>query len=881
MTEENASSTTCTVSEFTYDSLGNVTQVSAPGVTSSNPLVTTYDYEYDGATVVQDPKIGQPVAVTDPLGHINHYRYDTQGRLLTATDPAGHTTTNTYNLAGQIATATLPATGQTGPGLGGIAYTYLYMGGPNTGTAIYDEAANAVRTTYTLYGKEGELKEVGGDMADPVHYRYDEMLRLTEIANPADRTLSYYFYDQRGDIWAELLVNTNDPTDRVQRSYTYDDMGNLTRQEDAYSYHTPVPKRILRFTYDSTDFKPTGVYADDELTVPIATFTYDSWRRMASRTDREGVQEFSYGDADALQSVTTTYTGLPSKTVSYTYKHNGARATMGTPAGTFTYGYDTTGRPTTLTNPLSETTNWAYESVRGLLESQTSANGIVASYVYDALGRPTQITNKDASANIVSQFTVSSSGGFDGAGNRLEVTANVPSSTALSGVTDWTYDNQNRLTAEVSARAGGWNHTHGYDAAGNLTTLRGQSQTYDYQNQLTGGTGLGSFEYDERGNPTTFNGVSLSWDEQDNLTTVGSATSPTLTAGYSADGLRAWKDSGTSKTYFLYDGTSPILEMDDSGNALALNTLGANGLVSRWEQSKDSSTSGMTGATDATEGNLSGTAFYSFDERGNVSDVDYANSSYTDVLGTAYDAYGIGGSGLGVFAFGGKFGYYTDSETGLVLCTYRYYDPNTGRWLNRDPISYKGGLNVYAYVNGNPVNSVDPSGHNPISVKAQIVAALAQGNVGYAVWILRTAIAGGATGMGTALSDKFANSMWVRITQQVAQNYVNKFQPSDMKCVDTAENLYMELDREGVPAQTVDLAVKGGELVGRVPVSWWERLLGKTGEVFTNTGYHKAVEVGGRIFDSLTGPKGLPAQEYMNKFNLEKIDWYTLPYHPQ
>ena len=267
-----------------------------------------------------------------------------------------------------------------------------------------------------------------------------------------------------------------------------------------------------------------------------------------------------------------------------------------------------------------------------------------------------------------------------------------------------------KLRTEVSARAGSWNHTHAYDAAGNLTTLRGQSRTYDYQNQLTGGTGLGSFEYDERGNPTTFNGVSLSWDEQNNLTTVGSATSPTLTAGYSADGLRAWKDSGTSKTYFLYDGTTPILEMDDSGNALALNTLGANGLVSRWEQSKDSSTSGMTGATDATEGNLSGTAFYSFDERGNVSDVDYANSSYTDVLGTAYDAYGIGGSGLGVFAFGGQHGYYTDSETGLVLCTYRYYDPSAGRWLNRDPIGYDGGLNTYAYCVDNSIMGVDPSG---------------------------------------------------------------------------------------------------------------------------------------------------------------------------
>jgi RHS repeat-associated protein len=49
-------------------------------------------------------------------------------------------------------------------------------------------------------------------------------------------------------------------------------------------------------------------------------------------------------------------------------------------------------------------------------------------------------------------------------------------------------------------------------------------------------------------------------------------------------------------------------------------------------------------------------------------------------------------------------------ETGLYLTHYRLYDPNTGRWLNRDPIGEAGGLNLYAYVGGNPVNFVDPTG---------------------------------------------------------------------------------------------------------------------------------------------------------------------------
>jgi type VI secretion system secreted protein VgrG len=49
-------------------------------------------------------------------------------------------------------------------------------------------------------------------------------------------------------------------------------------------------------------------------------------------------------------------------------------------------------------------------------------------------------------------------------------------------------------------------------------------------------------------------------------------------------------------------------------------------------------------------------------------------------------------------------------ETGLYLTHYRLYDPNAKRWLNRDPIGEAGGLNLYAYVEGNPVNFVDPTG---------------------------------------------------------------------------------------------------------------------------------------------------------------------------
>ncbi len=55
-------------------------------------------------------------------------------------------------------------------------------------------------------------------------------------------------------------------------------------------------------------------------------------------------------------------------------------------------------------------------------------------------------------------------------------------------------------------------------------------------------------------------------------------------------------------------------------------------------------------------------------------------------------------------------GYYYDSELGLYYLNARYYDPETGRFLNADN-NLEGGLNIYAYCYNNPINLNDPTGH--------------------------------------------------------------------------------------------------------------------------------------------------------------------------
>jgi RHS repeat-associated protein len=106
----------------------------------------------------------------------------------------------------------------------------------------------------------------------------------------------------------------------------------------------------------------------------------------------------------------------------------------------------------------------------------------------------------------------------------------------------------------------------------------------------------------------------------------------------------------------------------------------------------------------------SGTSYYYVqDQLGSV--IQLVTSSGSVAAQSTCDPYGnlttVSGTVLPDIGYAG---YFYHSLSGLEFTLNRAYDSAHGRWLNRDPIGEYGGINLYAYVGGNPVSNTDPDG---------------------------------------------------------------------------------------------------------------------------------------------------------------------------
>ena len=193
-----------------------------------------------------------------------------------------------------------------------------------------------------------------------------------------------------------------------------------------------------------------------------------------------------------------------------------------------------------------------------------------------------------------------------------------------------------------------------------------------------------SYTWDNNGDLTGRGGDSFAWDYEDRMTSA-TVNSTTTTFAYRGDGLRNSRTMGGVTTTFRdIAGGLPVV-LDDG----ARYVYGA-GLVSQ-----------VSGAN---------TYYYLADGLGSTMKTVDARGKV--VNGYTYDVYGkktsSSGSQANEFDFAGQ---QTD-PTGLQYLRARYYDPETGTFMSRDPMSTLPGWtgNPLGYAGANAVNRTDPTG---------------------------------------------------------------------------------------------------------------------------------------------------------------------------
>jgi RHS repeat-associated protein len=212
---------------------------------------------------------------------------------------------------------------------------------------------------------------------------------------------------------------------------------------------------------------------------------------------------------------------------------------------------------------------------------------------------------------------------------------------------------------------------------------------YDNNGNLTKkceGTGVTKTATDCSGSIIT----QLWYNTLDQLTQMTKTGLPLERYIYDDQGRRIQKTVGGAIINYLYNG--PDVYAEYTGNWTTANAYYVHG------PNMDDPISRTSGST---------TQYFHQDGLGSVVALSGATGS-TDAT-RRYDSWGnvIASTGnMPQFGYTGR----EPDATGLVYYRARYYDPSIGRFTQRDPIGLQGGINQYAYVNGNPTNFTDPWG---------------------------------------------------------------------------------------------------------------------------------------------------------------------------
>jgi len=690
---------------YAYDDTGanpwannieTVTKTPKPGSPLS-PIVTSFTY---------DPLWNEVATVTDPLSHVTQSIYDSAtGNLLqTILDagvPASHsnvTTTYTYNSVGQVLTMIDPLGVET-------AYTYDSYGNQKT---ITRDAGT---------GHLNQLTQLG----------YTALGDVNSVTDPNDNvTTSLYDADRRVTSTTYPLVPP--ATDPLVTSYTYD--------PDSHLIQTQQSQGSTVLTTTSSTYTLTGkVLMATDARGNVSHFYYDADDRLSSTADRVGkVTSYVY-DAMSRQTQVLNTAIQATPLLEKAYQPDGPIASLtDANSNTTTFDYDGLNRLATTTYPGGGSTEtYTYDADSNVLSTVTR-KGDTISFAYDALNR--RCTKAIATSPTACTATSSSNPtvwySYDAMGHVIGTSDNGSSIVAVSGSpasyeTDITYDplnhpstvSWNPAPTQATPASESVTDTLDYDrndrrigdeATDNswwsypAPTASSVSYTANALNQYTA-VGSTTPTYDSNGNLTYDGSYTYCYDAQRHLTGIvtGTCTSPTTTIAtyaYDAQGRRKEKTvSGTSTVYVTDADNREVLEYNGSTGAIQAwyaYGIGSNEVLNRMN------------VTSSTRQTLIP------DNHGSIAATLDSSTGTTTKIG--YQTYGEHPS-----LSSGSFNYTAqrfDPETsgsasqpsGLYYYRARMYSPSLGRFLQVDPIGYDGGMNLYAYVNDDPLNRTDPSG---------------------------------------------------------------------------------------------------------------------------------------------------------------------------
>ncbi len=724
---------------YTYDSLGRriATTTPATGTTSrgystdTGQLISqtegqgTTNYEYHPAT---HAAAGQLKALTNAASKKTYFNYNSRGQKTQTWGDATHPLEYVYDAYGQL------------------TELHTYRSGQNWGSSVWPASTTGAAdfTRWTYHEATGLLTQKEDAALKGAAYTYDELSRTKTRVWARGITTTYGYDANTGEL---RTVTYSDSTPGL--SYTYDRGGRQTSITDA------AGARTRTFNVEGelqTEQIAGGILDGVNVTVGFDSFLRRNSVQSTHNSTTLSSQTYGYDATSRLQTVTSG-----SQTATYGYHATSGLLTSTTFTGgtNITRGYDSFGRIENITTTPAAGTPQSYVYQHNNLNQRTRVtreDGSYWSFVYNDRGE--LVTGKKYWSDNSLVYGNQTEFGYDTSGNRTTAKAGGNQLGALRQST-YTANNLNQYSQRSVPGAvdvTGLAHSSASVTVNSLTTARKGDYFYkeltvdnssassypqitvigarnnfgaggeDAVTQKGGRAFLPaateSFTYDFDGNLISDGRWTYSWNAENRL--IGMEAAPgvpveakrKLEFNYDFMGRRILKkvsvwNAGTSQydlqseTKFIYDGWTPIAEIAANNSLIRSYVWGLD-----W--SEDLEDAGAVGGLLLVD--EGGTRYQvGYDGNGNVTTL--VNAATGAIASTyEYDPFGNTLKASGDYANTNPFRFstkYTDQESGLLYYGYRFYNPQTGKWLSKDPLQEGGGTNLYAFNTNDSVNAFD------------------------------------------------------------------------------------------------------------------------------------------------------------------------------